>query len=862
MKKRAYLAGVILIVPLLCGMSISASNNTAVKISKDGIVKPAKDIGTGKGIAFTLPYLEDEGWILNTIELAVFEKQESESEWHIYKDEKGQETKRRFIESPTSLNVDVNFGDLSDYREKAKYKIGYRYYVESIYDMSKLVIAGGDTKDGWRIVGEDNPTDISKDGFTFYLNSVPQIALNSLFYTKHTIDGDVTAEVSASELDGVYLPKDAFKNGVRVKCDVSDFDKEDILSVSYCLKDGNDNTISEGTLQHDIKADITGDTAKLKLICDDGFGGVCETDWYEIHIDDTLPFVKSEFDDMGYSVRGGSLYSDFHIYDDETDKMTKGNVAAHIIKDSKEVKVMSLSGKSGIYKLNTPMPDGEYTVELDIYDNNGNIGKHTFYQTLDSTPPTARYVTDSENAQATKYNTWINSGKKVIVYCSDDISGLDNCKIVEKNNTVKVWENISAKSFTADYQINEQVTGIINYGFYCFDRAKDVDTSNNCVKVNSEGNMAEINNTVKIDKNPPEITTSINPDEWYTTPITVTVSVNDKPTKTGINDNSGILEKKYAITGTEDKPSTYTDLSNTVTVSDAGIVYLHLYAIDNAGNETYKTVKIKTNSACTVSAPLKPTDDYLHTIYYSEDNIYVIKNTAYNTKFHIGLSDKDITDTLKVTARLVSRDNPELFVEKTVTVQPTGSIVRDVSFNIPYTKDNETLPDGVYDIYISVTEIKDGQNSFAGITDMPEAVIIIKRNAPPTPVISTDSGMVEIEYPKDNLPGSLDNSEFSKMYKREYKATKEGVTGVYKDYDGSFSADNVTVTALYTDMAGNTSISSKRIKKSAADKNTVDIAKTGNVAAVEESRQANVYYIGTRRDKKTGINADVFKFIK
>ena len=123
MRQKTYLAAVLLTVPLLCGMGTAAQESTPVKISQNGTVKPAKDIGTGKGIAFTLPSLDDDRWILTAIELAVFEKQEGESEWHIYKDDSGKESKRRFIDSPTSYNIQVDFGDLDIYRKRAKYKL-------------------------------------------------------------------------------------------------------------------------------------------------------------------------------------------------------------------------------------------------------------------------------------------------------------------------------------------------------------------------------------------------------------------------------------------------------------------------------------------------------------------------------------------------------------------------------------------------------------------------------------------------------------------------------------------------------------------------------------------------------------------
>ena len=71
----------------------------------------------------------------------------------------------------------------------------------------------------------------------------------------------------------------------------------------------------------------------------------------------------------------------------------------------------------------------------------------------------------------------------------------------------------------------------------------------------------------------------------------------------------------------------------------------------------------------------------------------------------------------------------------------------------------------------------------------------------------------------------------------------------------------MVVTALYTDMAGNITTASNRIYKSGSDGEEGSIATDGNTATIEESRPANTYYIGTRRDKQTGINSSFLNFL-
>ena len=71
------------------------------------------------------------------------------------------------------------------------------------------------------------------------------------------------------------------------------------------------------------------------------------------------------------------------------------------------------------------------------------------------------------------------------------------------------------------------------------------------------------------------------------------------------------------------------------------------------------------------------------------------------------------------------------------------------------------------------------------------------------------------------------------------------------------------MTALYTDIAGNTSVATMRIYKdeSGGGSDDDDIITDGDTITVEESRAADVYYIGVRRNKNHGINNDVFDFL-
>ena len=121
---------------------------------------------------------------------------------------------------------------------------------------------------------------------------------------------------------------------------------------------------------------------------------------------------------------------------------------------------------------------------------------------------------------------------------------------------------------------------------------------------------------------------------------------------------------------------------------------------------------------------------------------------------------------------------------------------------------------------------------------------------------------MNIHYPDDTLSDSLNRPDIKSLYKREYKAVIDSRpdTNIYKNYVAPFPTDDMVVTALYTDMAGNITTASQRIY-SGSDDGEGSIATSGNTATIEESRPANTYYIGTRRDKQTGINSSMLNFL-
>ncbi|NLB81675.1 MAG: hypothetical protein GX800_08725, partial [Clostridiaceae bacterium] len=396
------------------------------------------------------------------------------------------------------------------------------------------------------------------------------------------------------------------------------------------------------------------------------------------------------------------------------------------------------------------------------------------------------------------------------------------------------------------------------------DNACTIDKENNMANTSSNGNARYISTEVWLDKTPPSITINADSNGWYSAPITIDVDVYDYPSAGGISDNSGVKSAWYCVTDTEVCDNNWLDYDFGVTFNQGGIYYLHIKAVDFAGNEAIASKRIMLNTNAQIVSPVTPADDGLHTIYNKADELYIVKNTAFSTKYHFHVKDDDIFDTIKTEIRLVSQDNSKHFSQAEVETVPNGLTMREVIFNIPYTiADGTILPDGVYTMYVSLSEVKNDGSKIKSIENVIGCEVVIKRNAPPTPDISAESGTVVIHYPDETLANSLNRSDIKALYKREYKAVVDSQpeTNIYKPYTASFPSDDMVVTALYTDMAGNIATASKRIYKSGSGGDDGSIATDGNTATIEESRPANTYYIGTRRDKQTGINSSMLNFL-
>ena len=325
MRKMIVLTGII--AALLC-LGITVHADDAIKIGINGEVKAAKAVGNGSGITFTLPDINNS-FLIDTIELAIFEKQENNTNYKKFGDGK-------MIESPTSLNISFGFGELSKYKPKSKYKIAYRYYVKPLDDLSKTLIAGEDIKEGWRLVGEINPTIQTEQGFVFYKNTNPALFVDRITFEAETISGETTFSYPLSQLENVYLPSDALQKGVTAHFSTDDFDSEDSLDTWYQLFDGKTGEhIYTGIFDssNKIYSSTNAELVRVVIFAKDDWGGKSEETSFMLQMDKESPKVISEFNDMGRALRGRNLYSKFTITDNQNEALSNGEVYYSIKRD-------------------------------------------------------------------------------------------------------------------------------------------------------------------------------------------------------------------------------------------------------------------------------------------------------------------------------------------------------------------------------------------------------------------------------------------------------------------------------------------------------------------------------------------------
>lgn len=362
--------------------------------------------------------------------------------------------------------------------------------------------------------------------------------------------------------------------------------------------------------------------------------------------------------------------------------------------------------------------------------------------------------------------------------------------------------------------------------------------------------------------------------------VYVTIKVEDLPLPENPTGISGIKEIRYAITQDIEKPTSGWQTIDpsvaelTVHIDRVGDNYVHVEAWDYAGNYEYGYKgNYRINSEIELG-DLKITDDDPGIRVFEGSrklnirgyDAYVVLKNAFRNMYNIGVVNDDF-------------DDVKLYYTITNVYDPTGTPVYEgssvisksaryhnfiLNYHIQIGDKLENFEDGLYKVKVRGVDYEDDMNPDEGdfySEDTKEVYIIIKKDAPPRPVISydEDSKEVTIVYPPEE--NELFNEPvITQYYEKEYQLY-DGLI----PYEGNIKIDkNSTIHAIYTDIAGNTSQSVMNISLGGdrPGSGSGDYPEDLVDAKVEESRTAKRYFINIRRNPDGGVNKNKLKFVR
>ncbi|MFO8133114.1 MAG: PKD domain-containing protein [Thermoplasmatota archaeon] len=210
---------------------------------------------------------------------------------------------------------------------------------------------------------------------------------------------------------------------------------------------------------------------------------------------------------------------------------------------------------TGITRNHTYAEAGNYTVELNVTDNDGASNTTTLELLIDATAP----VTNATfNGTAT--GDWYRSNVTVTLNATDNESGVNATWYMLTELVNQTWQNGTWQQYNASFDVTGE--GRYNLTYY------SVDTAGN----REENNTAAVN----IDVTPPVTNVTLNgtlgKQGWYRGAVTATLNATDTL--------SGTAEIEYAV----DNGGDWETYDGAVTISGTGTHTLQYRATDAAGN--------------------------------------------------------------------------------------------------------------------------------------------------------------------------------------------------------------------------------------------------------------------------------------
>mgnify|MGYP001062834436 CR=1 FL=1 len=224
--------------------------------------------------------------------------------------------------------------------------------------------------------------------------------------------------------------------------------------------------------------------------------------------------------------------------------------------------VMSYNSTSSLYYATIPGQPEETLVKYKImaYDNAGTVavkdndGQYYVYTVipafLDNTPPTTTISLSGVLGDS----SWFTSDVKVTLSATDDTSGVDKTEYSS--------DDVTWTTYTTPFTITNEGTTIIYY--------RSTDKAGNIETINTK--------TIKIDKNPPTGSITVNDGGTYTTTTSVTLTLS------ATDATSSVAEMRFShdnITWTPWEPYSTSKAWTLTTGNGTKIVYVQF--MDNAG---------------------------------------------------------------------------------------------------------------------------------------------------------------------------------------------------------------------------------------------------------------------------------------
>ncbi len=929
----------LLLLLLLCLPALA--DEETFFVGYGGETKKAEVLSSGEaGVCVFLSPNEDTSlWRVYCVELAVFAEG---SDNYTQNTAVGTKTVRCDENNNTGLNLNIGFGSADNYEYGVKYKLAVRYTYQSIADETIFAIAGEDTKDGWRLIGEEDPCKVSDEGLYFtlvnadfdlildgiafdrlqgydskttyysYYASAATLAdkdywvgkyaattgdgievllvseniVNSGTYTLSNSKGTVIASGSLIDL---FSARDLASPGNK---DLADLLVKDALEIYGYDYDEKYKDVVVGCLGQ-FHYTTEGETLTLTVTAADNYGNQ-KSAKLTFNYDSTAPVVtdKPNYDEAT-PINDRRFYEHWEFSEDSAGKVPiKTNDVSEEYGGSQAVGYLSAwTSKTGqsstTSKISEYIKDGSYTIDTDVNANvvKAELSVYVYDRACNPTvistdtggglETTHWYDNEAPTGEITSASvsekTWTNAEEFDFVTEFEDNYAMDYVAAISPELDIYKStsdQTSSSGALTSNFNVTDTDTGKLTYRFSGYDISRPTDEENNSQDFDGNGLYSSATYELWIDRTAPTIYVggsdgALVDGAIISVPTEFYLYSADLESSYGKDDASGVKKLEYSLS--YDNTYSWVTVNNysELQITSSGNATLAVRATDYAGNVTTDVYHLIGNNPATVSN-FAIGSGYAFTVANKTTNaslpVYVVSPTTYSAGYTIDIDDTDEGQSYRLHAQLINVDDSS--IRGAVQTFAFNNKGRE-SFILSYMADDGTkLPDGLYEVYVSLDEITDVWSDTT-LTNQKVGEIAIKRSACDDWDYYTEGSRFywKMNHASDN---GLNRSYLLALEQDKYKTGTDAYAPyagiLYSGYYGYDITDSVTFTALHIDCAGNESVLTKHLDKPTGD--TDGIEKSGGDAAESRSRLATTYYIGTRREQTTGVDNSKLTFAR